>query len=544
MSATAQHPRPDPLQAGSAYNPAQPAQPSQGGDPNGPREPRDTVVPLRSDHELARALAPWADWGRNQSWTKARLVATDLSVFWLCFLVGRLPMWLRQEVSLAEAMNIWWVGGGPLRLGIFAVVVVGMIGWMGSVQGHYTASRRKPWWDEARQMVTVVIIAAMADAVLMYLGKWQFSRLWTGVTWLLIFSALPLARLSIRIRLLKAGKLTQPYVLLGRPEDLEQAATALASERFLGYTPVAVVCPDPGERLTQLGPITLAPIALTPAVRQLLAQPGAYQVVAVLGFSDNHWLRELTQELMLTRDDVIIIPALNGLPMLGMEVSHFFSHEVLLLRARNSLSRRGPQFLKRVLDIVGASALLVLLAPLFAWVAWRIKREGGGPVFFTQQRVGKDGKLFKFIKFRSMVLDADAALERWKTENEALYVQYLASNFKLANDPRVTAIGRFIRRTSIDELPQLVNVLRGDMSIVGPRPLLPRELGEYGNSINAYGKARPGITGLWQISGRSASTFQHRIAMDLWYVRNWSMWTDFVILLRTVRVVVKQEGAS
>ena len=505
---------------------------------------RDTVVPLRSDQELARALAPWAGWGRRQSWTKARLVATDLSVFWLCFLAGRLSLWLRQDITLAEAMNIWWATGGPLRLGIFAVVVVGMIGWMGSVQGHYTASRRKPWWDEARQMVTVVLVAAMADAVLMYLGKWQFSRLWTGFTWLMILAALPLARLSVRNRLLRAGQLAQPYVLIGRPEDLEQAATALASERFLGYTPVAVVCPEPGERVTELGPYALAPIGLTPAVRQLLAQPGAYQIVAVLGNKDNHWLRELTQELMLTRDDVIINPALNGLPMLGMGVSHFFSHEVLLLRARNSLARRGPQLLKRVLDILGASVLLVLLAPLFAWVAWRIKREGGGPVFFTQQRVGKDGQLFEFIKFRSMVLDADAALERWKVENEKLYVQYLASNFKLANDPRVTPIGRFIRRTSIDELPQLVNVLRGDMSLVGPRPLLPRELGEYGKSINAYGKARPGITGLWQVSGRSASTFQHRIAMDLWYVRNWSMWYDFVILLRTVGVVLKQEGAS
>ena len=123
------------------------------------------------------------------------------------------------------------------------------------------------------------------------------------------------------------------------------------------------------------------------------------------------------------------------------------------------------------------------------------------------------------------------------------YVQYLASNFKLANDPRVTAIGQLIRRTSIDELPQLINVLKGDMSIVGPRPLLARELGSYSPSILAYGKARPGITGLWQISGRSTTTFQHRIDMDLWYVRNWSLWYDFVILMRTVRVVLRQDGA-
>jgi Undecaprenyl-phosphate galactose phosphotransferase WbaP len=265
--------------------------------------------------------------------------------------------------------------------------------------------------------------------------------------------------------------------------------------------------------------------------------------VGVLGIRDNGWLRELAQELMLTRDDLVMVPALGGLPIYGMEVSHFFSHDVLLLRARNNLNRRGPQVLKRALDIVGSVTLLALLAPLFAWVAWRIKQDDAGPVFFVQKRVGVDGQLFDFIKFRSMVMDADGALERWKTENEKLYVQYLASNFKLANDPRITKIGRLIRRTSIDELPQLINVLRGEMSLVGPRPLLARELGEYGKSIAAYGKARPGITGLWQISGRSTSTFQHRINMDLWYVRNWSLWYDLVIMLRTVRVVLRQEGA-
>ena len=502
-----------------------------------------SAAPEPTNHrELAAALAPWAHWGRQQKRVRAQLIATDLSVFFLCFLAGRLPLWM-EDLSLHAALNVWWVQLNPLNLGIFALIVVGMVGWMGSVQGHYTTERRKPWWDEARQMVAVVVLAALADAALTYLGKWQFSRLWTGTTWLLILCALPLARFAIRSHLLKAGQLAQPYVLIGRPNDIEQAAAALASERFLGYTPVAVVCPEAGEAVMQLGAHALTPMALSPGVRDSLAQPGRYQVVAVLGNDNNHWLRELTQELMLVRDDVIIIPALNGLPLLGMEVSHFFSHEVLLLRARNNLARRGPQLVKRVLDLIGASLLLLLLTPLFAWVAWRIKREGGGPVFFTQKRVGKNGELFDFIKFRSMVLDADGVLERWKTENETLYVQYLASNFKLASDPRVTKIGAFIRKTSIDELPQLVNVLRGDMSLVGPRPLLPRELGRYGPSIVNYGKASPGITGLWQINGRSASSFQHRIAMDLWYVRNWSVWYDFVILLRTIRVVFKQEGA-
>jgi undecaprenyl-phosphate galactose phosphotransferase len=502
------------------------------------------VVPLYNEHDLARSLTPWADLARRQQKVKAWLVLTDLCVLALCFIAGRLPAWLRDEISLSQAMNVWWAANGHLRLTLFAAIALTMVSWMWTVQGHYSAHRRKPWWDETRQLIQVIVLAALLDAMVIYLAKWPLSRLWTGATWGLVLVLLPLSRLAVRHGLLRAGLLAQPYVLIGHPDDVEKAAAALASEPLLGYKPVAVVCPDPGARLVNLGSGQMAaPTALTPGVRDFLAQPGPHQLVGVLGIRDNNWLRELAEELMLTRDDLVMVPALGGLPIYGMEVSHFFSHDVLLLRARNNLNRRGPQVLKRALDIVGATALLVLLAPLFAWVAWRIKRDDAGPAFFVQKRVGVDGQLFDFIKFRSMVMDADGALERWKTENQKLYVQYLASNFKLANDPRITKIGRLIRRTSIDELPQLINVLRGDMSLVGPRPLLARELDEYGKSIAAYGKARPGITGLWQISGRSTSTFQHRINMDLWYVRNWSLWYDLVIMLRTVRVVLRQEGA-
>ncbi len=404
-------------------------EPTPGPGAGAPEGRDDTVVPFHNEHDLARSLAPWEGLAKRQRLVKYRLLAADLGVLFVAFVLGRLPAVIRNDMSLLHAMNVWWADNGQLRFTLFAVVSLAMVGWMWTAEGHYTASRRKPWWEEAREMLTVILVAAMADAMVMYLAKWPLSRLWTAATWALVLVALPTTRLLMRQQLLRAGMLTQPYVLVGHPDDVEKAARALASEPLLGYRPVAVVTPNPGERVVRLcGDIALAPSALTPGMREFLAKPGPYQIVGVLGVRDNNWLRDLAQELMLTRDDLVMIPAIGQLPIYGMQISHFFSHEVLMLRARNNLNRRGPQVIKRAIDIVGASLGLLLLAPLFAWVAWRIKRDDAGPVFFVQPRVGLDGKLFPFIKFRSMVMNADKVLERWKTENESLYVQYLASN--------------------------------------------------------------------------------------------------------------------
>ncbi|MDQ7747040.1 undecaprenyl-phosphate galactose phosphotransferase WbaP [Hydrogenophaga pseudoflava] len=502
----------------------------------------DTVVSLYNEHDLARSLAPWAQLTRRQRWVSARLIVTDLSVLWCCFVAGRLPAWLLGEATLPQALNVWWADNGQLRLTLFMVIVAGMIAWMGTVQGHYNAHRRKPWWDEVRQIIHVVLCAALIDAMIIYSAQWPLSRLWTGATWALILLGLPLARLAIRRRLLRAGLLTQPYVLIGHPEDVEKAAAALASEPLLGYQPVAVVCPHPGERLVAFknGPV-VAPTPLTPAVREFLARPGAYQLVGVLGIRDNNWLRELSEELMHTRDDLVMVPALGDLPMYGMEASHLFSHDVLFLRARNNLHRPGPQILKRTLDIVGSASLLLLLSPLFAYFAWKISRDGGSP-FFGHVRVGQGGKPFKCYKFRSMVVDAQEQLKKLLASDPEARAEW-ERDFKLRNDPRISKIGRFLRRTSLDELPQLWNVLIGEMSLVGPRPLIHDELARYGKDVTYYLTSRPGMTGLWQVSGRSDTTYVSRIRFDAWYVRNWSLWYDLVIMLRTVRVVLKQEGA-
>jgi undecaprenyl-phosphate galactose phosphotransferase len=207
------------------------------------------------------------------------------------------------------------------------------------------------------------------------------------------------------------------------------------------------------------------------------------------------------------------------------------------------LARLPQRILKRSLDIVGSAILLLLLSPLFATLALLIRLEDGGPVFFWQDRIGRNGRDFRCWKFRTMVVNAEELLKSWEEEDPTLLARYRESNFKLQEDPRTTRTGRWMRRKSLDELPQLFNTLVGQMSLVGPRPLLRRELPEYGPGISLYERVRPGISGLWQISGRSHTTFAERVSYDEWYIKNWTVWYDVVILLQTMWVLLAGQGA-
>jgi lipopolysaccharide/colanic/teichoic acid biosynthesis glycosyltransferase len=199
--------------------------------------------------------------------------------------------------------------------------------------------------------------------------------------------------------------------------------------------------------------------------------------------------------------------------------------------------------LKRGMDLVLSAILLLILSPLLLILFALIALDSPGHPIFAQERVGRDLQPFRCLKFRSMHVNAEAMLARWRTENSEIYEQYRASNFKLKNDPRVTRMGAFVRRHSLDELPQLLNVLLGDMSLIGPRPLLMRELTDYSGDLSAYGSVRPGITGLWQVSGRSNTTFADRARLDGEYVKTMSLAGDLSILLRTVSVVFGKNGA-
>jgi len=197
---------------------------------------------------------------------------------------------------------------------------------------------------------------------------------------------------------------------------------------------------------------------------------------------------------------------------------------------------------KRALDVLIAPAALIVLAPVMLAVALAVKVQDGGPVLFVQRRVGCGGAEFKFLKYRTMVPDGAALLQRLIQENPEIAREW-RENQKLAHDPRVTLIGGFLRRSSLDELPQLVNVVLGDMSIVGPRPMLPEQVEVYGPAYERYCRARPRITGLWQVSGRSETSFSRRSDLDQAYLQAWSIRRDLLLILRTFGAVLRQRGA-
>ena len=219
------------------------------------------------------------------------------------------------------------------------------------------------------------------------------------------------------------------------------------------------------------------------------------------------------------------------------------NNKVLEQKEKKTFNEITYSFLKRTVDITASATALLLLSPVFLVTSLAIRKDSDGPAMFTQKRIGKDGKLFEIYKFRTMVPDADKKLFEMLEKDEKARVEYKL-NKKLKNDPRITKLGNFLRKTSIDELPQLLNVLKGDMSLVGPRPYLPREKDDMGAYYNTIIESKPGITGLWQVSGRSNTTFEDRLEFDKEYTENKGFFYDMGLLTKTVGVVIHKDGAE
>lgn len=451
---------------------------------------------------------------------------------------AQLLMLLGVESGVLWLNGLWTLTGQDRH---HLVICLAWLAWFGFYRKAYV--RRQTFWEELRQTVLAAMVFTMLSSRLLnQIPNWEQIRSALLLYPLLVCSIVP-GRALARLALKQLGLWYQPVLVFGSGRTAALALKALHGDSWLGMRVQALLQPadlgppaEPGQ-----GPVPCLVWQGLPDDWEVFRR---FRCVIALEASQQDPRDRLIRQLLLHRVyDVRVIPAMRGIPLYGAEMQFFFSQELFSLTLPNKLLRPHLRLVKRAFDLVSASLLLLLLSPLLAWVAWRIWREDGGPVLFIQERVGPGGKPFRFYKFRSMVNDAEGLLRRWEAENSPEWQRYVASNFKLEDDPRVLRVGRFIRGSSIDELPQLLNVLRGEMSLVGPRPLLPREVSEYGEALQLYGQVRPGLTGLWQVSGRSKTTFSERVIYDDWYIKNWSLWTDIAILAKTVRTVLRREGA-
>lgn len=466
--------------------------------------------------------------------SKLAILVGDALAFGLAFGVAMLGAHLLAGQT--QTLSAWWAGQDPQRFAAWGLLALLGLTLLLTRYQHY--SDRRPLWDELSDFGRMVGVLALMDMALVAVTRWNASRLWWLLSWLAVLLLLVLMRAVTRHILKRLSLWTRPTLIIGVGPNAAEAALALQSQPELGFQVYGFV--DAGGAGGPSSPDTY-PRWPAAHMAEMAQQPGIQWVIALEHAQSEqreHWLRQLAQ---WDASDVSVIPAMRGVPLHGTDMSHFFSHEVALLRMRNNLRRWPARLTKRVFDTVAAACLLVLLSPLLAALALWIRRDGG-PAVFAHPRIGKKGRVFNCYKFRTMVVDAEQQLEQLLQRRPELRRQWQRER-KLRQDPRVSPAGRLLRRTSLDELPQLINVIRGEMSLVGPRPVVRAELQRYGDEVGYYLMVRPGMTGLWQVSGRNDVDYDTRVYLDTWYVKNWSLWHDLVILFKTVRVVLSRNGA-
>ena len=473
--------------------------------------PTESSQSVSADWEINR-------WAGNRLATHVSILAADVAGFWTAFIAA---------VVIRHAL------GGQFLLADYAQFVPLLLGFtvVYAAMGLYPGVALHPV-RELRGIVyanSVVYLAMMAGTFLSKTGV-QFSRLAFTGAWALSIVLVILFRNLVRSGLGRKKWWGIPVVVFGGGRAGRRTVDLLAAQPSLGLKVAVVLDDDPATQ--PLGPLSLAPL--------LADQYGlSYAIVAMPGVATAR-LHEILRRYAHRFRHFLVIPNIADLGMLWVSTRDLGG--VLGLEMSQNLLHAAPRAAKRMIDIFLALTGAVALAPILIGIAALVRLTSRGPVFFSQPRIGKDRRVFRAWKFRTMMRDADRLLEDYFERHPGRRLEWRV-NRKLREDPRLTPVGRFLRQFSLDELPQLWNVFRGQMSLVGPRPIAADELVRYGEGIELYTKVLPGITGLWQVSGRNDTTYDERVRLDEYYVRNWSVWMDVWILGRTLRCVITRRGA-
>lgn len=419
-----------------------------------------------------------------------------------------------------------------LTLPIFYISIIACIG---------LYERRQPAYQWAQNFFKISSCICAASIVTAYmLGKVEnVSRLFMALFWCSSFLSLSTMRSAMKRLLHVIGIWQRPVIIVGAGKTAELLERSFQRDSGNGYEIIGFIEDDKSRPLLKKYPCLGGFQEVESAILQskvqnvILATPGLKRKELIkLFYRIQPYVKNLT-----------IVPDVFGVPVGNSYIETLFNEQTLLVSTRNNLNRRSNRILKRVFDIAAGTILCIPMLPLLVILSAWVKLDSAGSVFHIAKRIGKDGNLFDCYKFRSMRQDADKILQEFLNENPDCKVEWETYAKLRGEDPRVTRAGKWLRKYSLDELPQLINVIKGEMSLVGPRPYLPREKKKIGKYLPVISMTVPGITGLWQVNGRNEVSFAARLRMDALYVRNWSLWQDIVLLLKTVKVVLGRNGA-
>lgn len=454
-------------------------------------------------------------------------LVSDCLALLLAFVMGGLTAWSLNVLVWHEPFQHMVSFDTLSQFGMFASLGVAAVLWLDS-KGHYR--QRLPYWEIVGNIATAAFIGFIMGGFVQFAAKTLYSRLWLGFSWAYFAVFIFAGRALVRRMLDKRNQWKIPSLIIGNGPTADAALATLARERQMGFSVTR-----------QMSPSAFAQFDTPRGWERLMQLTGIGHIFLALegGELDKH--KEILKGLVRERVPYSIIPPWLGLPSSTLSPHHFMMQDVLMLHNTNQLALPLPRFLKRCFDIMVAGSALIVLSPLLVVIGLMV-RSDGAKAFFVQKRVGMNGRLFNCFKFRSMRSDAEQVLQKYLDANPEAQAEWKKFQ-KLKVDPRITAFGHFIRKTSIDELPQLINVVLGDMSLVGPRPIMQGQEVFYEGDLSYYSSVRPGITGPWQVSGRNSLTFKQRVNLESWYSRNWSLWLDIVILLKTIPVLLKKDQA-
>ncbi len=429
----------------------------------------------------------------------------------------------------------------------FAGLTFAIIGYF-FAKGHFTS--RTPWWNQVHNVLLVSLVLTLFDFFIFDKSHFVYLSVFILFKNAILFLALLAGRQVVYYVMTKLKLWNVRTVLIGDIDTTTDVLYAFYADRYAGYSPEAAIIRDRKEKTFDIEnvPATYKDIDIldyqTDLEKYVQEHKDHFFVICLETFRGE----EREKFLMLLNNLEIsyaAIPPISRMSLNEMEPHIFFGYDIMLLHSKTAYKPRFKLILKRMMDVVLSAGALVALAPVVLIVAMKLKADKqGGSIFYGGERVGRNGAMFKCWKFRTMQPDSDYLIDEMLKDDPAAALEWEKYRKIKGDDPRIVSkTAKFIRKKSIDEVPQLWNVLKGDMSLIGPRPILEDEISIMGDAFHFYKKVRPGISGLWQVSGRNDTSFERRVYMDSWYIRNWALWGDIVIMFKTVKVIFGGSGS-